>query len=237
MKFYDPTEMIAEFDLRNEPPQSTISELQTKHRFSKQDIEEMLSMVNIVDVLENEYGLDLEPQSDQKFKTHCPLPTHNDKTPSFFVYTDKAVGQYHCFGCQDHGTILRFFQKVDGMSFEEALSRLAVMTGYTSVSEEDMISRSVRHTIQAIDEYLTRGSDSKLPGNLSDVEFQLMLAKRLKKVERLYNNPRVTNWTDKIYRHIDDLLAAGDERAVSKVWDGLPSTVSTIKKKLENERP
>ncbi|MEQ8666521.1 MAG: DNA primase [Rhodospirillales bacterium] len=51
----------------------------------------------------------------------CPF--HNEKTPSFTVSDDK--GFYHCFGCGEHGSVFDFVMKTEGLSFPEAVERLA----------------------------------------------------------------------------------------------------------------
>ncbi len=51
----------------------------------------------------------------------CPF--HKEKTPSFTVNEEK--GFYHCFGCGEHGSVFDFVMKTDGLSFPEAVERLA----------------------------------------------------------------------------------------------------------------
>ena len=48
----------------------------------------------------------------------CPLPEHNDKTPSFHV-TESENGESiaHCFGCDWAGNVFQLLQKLDGCSF------------------------------------------------------------------------------------------------------------------------
>ncbi len=55
----------------------------------------------------------------------CPF--HNEKTPSFTVSEDK--GFYHCFGCGAHGDALGFIMRMEGLSFPEAVERLAGEAG------------------------------------------------------------------------------------------------------------
>jgi DNA primase len=55
----------------------------------------------------------------------CPF--HQEKTPSFNVVEEK--GFYHCFGCGAHGTAIDFVMQVEGLSFPDALTRLADLTG------------------------------------------------------------------------------------------------------------
>ncbi|WCR58117.1 DNA primase [Wolbachia endosymbiont of Ctenocephalides felis wCfeJ] len=55
----------------------------------------------------------------------CPF--HNEKTPSFSVSDTK--GLYYCFGCSAHGDVFEFISQTEGLSFKEALERLASATG------------------------------------------------------------------------------------------------------------
>ncbi|MBR7158757.1 MAG: DNA primase [Alphaproteobacteria bacterium] len=55
----------------------------------------------------------------------CPF--HKEKTPSFSVSDDK--GFYHCFGCGAHGDIFSFVMATDGISFPEAVEKLAAKVG------------------------------------------------------------------------------------------------------------
>jgi DNA primase len=61
------------------------------------------------------------------FKARCPF--HNEKTPSFFVSSDR--GSYHCFGCGRGGDIFTFVQEIEGVTFAEALKILATRAGVT----------------------------------------------------------------------------------------------------------
>lgn len=54
-------------------------------------------------------------------------PFNQEKTPSFFVNDDK--GFYHCFSSGKHGDIISFLQETEGLSFVEAVERLANEVG------------------------------------------------------------------------------------------------------------
>ncbi len=54
-------------------------------------------------------------------------PFTNEKTPSFFVNDDK--GFYHCFSSGKHGDVVSFLMEVEGLSFPEAVEKLASEAG------------------------------------------------------------------------------------------------------------
>ncbi|AEF39668.1 DNA primase [Hoyosella subflava] len=56
----------------------------------------------------------------------CPF--HDEKTPSFHVRP--SHGHFHCFGCGEGGDIYSFLQKIEHISFAEAVEQLADRSGY-----------------------------------------------------------------------------------------------------------
>ena len=55
----------------------------------------------------------------------CPF--HGEKTPSF--HCEDRKGRYHCFGCGVSGDHFKFLTELDGLSFPEAVERIADMAG------------------------------------------------------------------------------------------------------------
>ena len=56
----------------------------------------------------------------------CPF--HEERSPSFHVRPQ--VGFYHCFGCGEGGDVFTFLQKMDHVTFSEAVERMAARIGY-----------------------------------------------------------------------------------------------------------
>lgn len=57
----------------------------------------------------------------------CCCPFHSERTPSMAV--SKARGTFTCYGCGAHGDAVEFLQKLDNLSFPEAIERLAKKSG------------------------------------------------------------------------------------------------------------
>jgi len=74
----------------------------------------------------------------------CPF--HAEKTPSFSINDDK--GFFHCFGCGESGNVFTFLMRVEGLSFPEALHKVADRCGI-EVREEDGGRRSERDAMFA----------------------------------------------------------------------------------------
>jgi hypothetical protein len=52
----------------------------------------------------------------------CPLPNHQDSTPSFYVYADDRA---HCFGCGFHGDVIDLWAAIHNLQPIEAALDLA----------------------------------------------------------------------------------------------------------------
>jgi DNA primase len=68
----------------------------------------------------------------------CPF--HDEKSPSFNVRP--VVGAWHCFGCGEGGDVISFVQKVEHLTFAEAVERLAGKLGLELRYEEGGPPRS-----------------------------------------------------------------------------------------------
>jgi DNA primase len=74
----------------------------------------------------------LRPAGPGSLKGLCPF--HDEKTPSFNIRP--TVGAWHCFGCGEGGDVISFVQKVEHLTFTEAVERLAQKLGLELHYEE-----------------------------------------------------------------------------------------------------
>jgi DNA primase len=92
-------------------------------RIREESIAEVRQATDIVALI-GEY-VTLRPAGGTRMKGLCPF--HQEKTPSFTV--NAQTGAWHCFGCDGHGDAIDFLMKQDGLSFVEAVERLAQRGG------------------------------------------------------------------------------------------------------------
>ena len=92
-------------------------------RIRDEDIAEVRDRARIDDVV-REY-VTLKNAGGGSLKGLCPF--HDERTPSFHVTPSR--GMWYCFGCSEGGDVLNFLQKIDHLSFTEAVEKLAGRTG------------------------------------------------------------------------------------------------------------
>ena len=81
-------------------------------------IDDILARTDIVEVIDARVPL---KKAGTNYKACCPF--HNEKNPSFSVSEAKQF--YHCFGCGESGSALRFLMEYEHLSFPEAVEELA----------------------------------------------------------------------------------------------------------------
>ncbi|WP_284638712.1 DNA primase [Paenibacillus silviterrae] len=87
-------------------------------RIPEEVIEAVLRAHDIVEVVGRYVHL---TKQGHYLKGLCPF--HSEKSPSFTVTPEKQI--YHCFGCGAGGNAIRFISEVEGVSFGQAVRKLA----------------------------------------------------------------------------------------------------------------
>jgi DNA primase len=86
----------------------------------KESLKQQADIVRIV----GDY-VKLKKAGAQNFSGLCPF--HNEKTPSFSVHATRQF--FHCFGCGESGDVFTFVQKVENITFPEAVRLVAQKLG------------------------------------------------------------------------------------------------------------
>src|SRR2546423_607467 len=69
--------------------------------------------------------ISLRKSGAQNYSGLCPF--HKEKSPSFSVHAARQF--YHCFGCQASGDVFSFVQKIENITFPEAVRAVAQKLG------------------------------------------------------------------------------------------------------------
>ncbi len=85
-------------------------------------LDDLNGRLNIVDVVSAYLPLN---KKGSNYWGLCPF--HHEKTPSFSVNESRQI--FHCFGCGKGGGAIRFVMEMDGLSFPEAVRKLAEQAG------------------------------------------------------------------------------------------------------------
>lgn len=96
----------------------------------------------------------------------CPF--HHEKTPSFAV---NEVNQfYHCFGCHEHGDVIKFVEKMENLPFIDAVRMLAQSAGMQVPENDDVDRENVEREKKHKDRLLKLLKDAAIyyNKNLSD---------------------------------------------------------------------
>jgi DNA primase len=84
--------------------------------------QQLKSQVDIVSVASDYVRL---RRFGNRYSGLCPF--HNEKTPSFSIYADHQF--FKCFGCDAKGDVFNFVMMIEGLTFWEALKKLADQNG------------------------------------------------------------------------------------------------------------
>ena len=99
-------------------------------RIKEEDIALVRERARIDDVVGS--YVTLKNAGGGSLKGLCPF--HDEKSPSFNV--TPVRGFFYCFGCQEGGDVIDFIQKIDQISFHEAVETLAAKVGIQLRYEE-----------------------------------------------------------------------------------------------------
>lgn len=96
-------------------------------RFPPTFLDEIRDRVPISSVIGARVSWDRRKTNASRGDWWACCPFHGEKSPSF--HCEDKKGRYHCFGCGVSGDHFKFLTELDGMSFPEAVERIAEMAG------------------------------------------------------------------------------------------------------------
>lgn len=92
------------------------------------ELEEIKRRVSLIDLIHREVWREYERRGPNDVWCCCPLPGHDEKTPSFHIDEERQV--WHCFGCQRGGDVFALAAHLWGESlFHRVATRLRELAG------------------------------------------------------------------------------------------------------------
>ena len=110
-------------------------------RIRQSDVDEVKARTNIADIVGEHVSL--KSAGVGSLKGLCPF--HDERSPSFHVRPQ--LGYYHCFGCGESGDAYTFLQRMDHVSFTEAVERLAGRIGFMDIPA--LVEQALAHSSAA----------------------------------------------------------------------------------------
>ncbi|MCO5070032.1 MAG: DNA primase [Rhizobiaceae bacterium] len=131
-------------------------------RFSPSFLDEIRDRVPISSVIGTRVSWDRRKTNAPKGDWWACCPFHGEKSPSF--HCEDKKGRYHCFGCGVSGDHFRFLTELDGLSFPEAVERIAELAGVPLPARdvEEERREKQRATLHDVMELATRFFEEKL---------------------------------------------------------------------------
>ena len=135
-------------------------------RFSDSFLDEIRNRLPISQVVGEYVIWDKRKSQPQKQDYWACCPFHGEKSPSF--HADDRKGIYHCFGCGVTGDHFRFLTENKGMSFPEAVEKLANLAGVPMPARDERQERQeqARKTLYDVMELATAYFEAALAHNI-----------------------------------------------------------------------
>lgn len=135
-------------------------------RFSDGFLDEIRQRLSIHEVVGEHVIWDKRKSQPNRGDYWACCPFHGEKTPSF--HADDRKGIYHCFGCGVTGDHFRFLTEKAGMSFPEAVEKLAGMAGVPMPArdEREEARDEARRTLYDVMEVAAQYFEAALANNI-----------------------------------------------------------------------
>ena len=188
-------------------------------KISRDFIDNMIKKINIVQYMEDQYDCDfIINHSSQWANTNCPMPNHDDSSPSFGVNIENNY--YYCFGCNVKGDIIKLVQQCEGYSFIEAVQKLANYANLDIEIANIDIKNIIKECQNLIESYNSDNS-FKYPGKLSEAGFYSAFTIRTKNyIKKVNFDKNEIDWIDDIYKKVEFFTFNEDYKSIKTIWDG-----------------
>ena len=187
-------------------------------KISRSFIDE-IHKISTIDFMEKEYDSNfIFNRSSNWVNTNCPMPNHEDNSPSFGVNSDSNL--FHCFGCGVKGDIIKLVQLVEGLTFVESIQKIANFAGIDVEIANLDLKTILRDLAKNVNSFFIESNTNPFPGGLSETSFLITMAERTKNhIRKSLNNNDEIKWIDSIYQDIEKYTALEEYKSIEKIWN------------------
>ena len=118
-------------------------------RFENSFLDEIRDRVPISSVVGARVSWDRKKTNAPRGDYWACCPFHGEKSPSF--HCEDKKGRYHCFGCGVSGDHFKFLTELEGLSFPEAVERIAGLAGVPMPARDEQAERREKERLSLID--------------------------------------------------------------------------------------
>ena len=189
-----------------------------KEKITRQFLDHLIANVNLAEYMESEYDsyFSVSNMSDW-LNTNCPMPNHDDNSPSFGV--NNTSNRYNCFGCGATGDIIKLVQEVEGLNFVESIQKLSYFAGLELETTNLDLKYLVNEFNSSINNYLNKENNSTFPGGLSEIGFLMAFSDRTKKFIRICNfDSDQIKWIDEVYIQLEKAITENNIKTIKTIW-------------------
>ena len=190
-------------------------------------IEEIVKKHTITGYLESKNIEPVRKDGSRSFYT-CPIPGHDDSTPSFCVFVHKDIEFFKCWGCGSKGTVIQLYKELEQTTPIGAIKALGGDIKIDSDKEYAYIVKQIENFEHEEVDY--------------DLDNYSLLISRLcydYLVQTEFNIEEV-NFIDNVLQRVDDIVYSMDLQSLQNVYNfladkGIGSRIALFDKKQEEK--
>jgi len=182
-------------------------------------IQEILKKHKITDYLVAK-GLVPDITDGSKSRYTCPLPGHDDSTPSFWVFHNDDHEMYKCFGCSSWGDIINLYEAIEKKTTREVVSFLGEGIEISSDQEWNNLIEQIRDF---------RADQQRYSMDNYNILISRLCFDYLEQIDFLDEEVR---FVEKLLEQVDMAIIGMDEETVSEIYDIVTGKDGLVKRKI-----
>jgi DNA primase len=165
----------------------------------------IVSLVDLPGFIEQESGVSVVTNGDDKAKCLCPL--HNDTDASFSMTRYDDGWGFHCFGCQSSGTVVEFYKEYYGI--DSSRVAMEMICDELGIDEEEILNSFINNVAE---------NDSNRSKDILAMHMQASF--NCQSLLRFgHDRKSVVKWVNTAYREMNAAIESVDYISIEMIAD------------------